>query len=80
MSPHKDRADFKHAGSLVSPSMLLQRLALEHRVFFEDLQKEKAPLFHLCVDFTCHWTKTAQESFHWRTGRLMKSDSASPVR
>lgn len=38
---------------LLSPSILLQRLALENTVFFEDLLKGNAPVFHpvwpLCV-------------------------------
>lgn len=33
--------------SFVSPQIRLQKLALESTVFFEDLQKRKAPLFHL---------------------------------
>ena len=57
---------------LVFPSILLQRLAVENIVFFEDLEKRKAPLFHLCIDFICNWTNSAQWSFYAGPRQLTK--------
>lgn len=80
IEPAQRHTDFKHAVYPCFPSILLQRLALKHIIFFEDLEKRKAPLLHLCTDFTCNWTNTAQWSFYGGSRRLMRGESASPMR
>lgn len=71
IEPAQRHADFKHAVYPCFPSILLQRLALKNIIYFEDLEKRKAPLLHLCTDFTCNWTNTAQWSFYGGSRRLM---------
>ena len=80
IEPAQRHADFKHAVCPCFPSILLQRLALENIIFFEDLEKRKAPLLHFCTDFIGTWTNTAQQSFYGGSRRLMRGESASPMR
>ena len=56
-------SDLQQAGSPCFLSMLLQRLALENTVFFEDFEKGKVPLFHLHTNSICNWINIAQWAF-----------------